>query len=211
MNNTASTVVRSCYWLGRLIDRVSWQRWSISIAALALCGCTSLAPLPGEAISSSAPKSQCVGTIEPPYGLEQASDPSLLGRAVGHAERGGLCEGKVLKVTQPLTVYRVWDSAKTWSQYGNWWNFSPPAGPTDAYRAKNEICPSWSRLDRVTQCHLKVGVEIVIGPGQSAQCGVNDNNISYPPSPESQVFIPNDGADADKRSVTDCLAEIAWP
>src|SRR5260370_36792588 len=91
MNNTASTVLRSRYCLLRLIDRVSWQRWSISIAALALFGWTSLAPLPGDAISSSAPKSQCVATMEPPYGLEQASDTSLLCSAVAHTARAGLC------------------------------------------------------------------------------------------------------------------------
>ncbi|WP_124602735.1 hypothetical protein [Burkholderia sp. Bp8963] len=211
MNNVARTIPGFRYWLVRSIDRISWQKWSLWVAAFAVAGCTSLAPAPDTTASSNPPQSRCVGTIEPPYGLEQTSNPALLGRAVGQTDKGGLCEGNVFKVTQPLTVYRVWDSSKTWSQYGNWWSFNPPAGPTDTYRAKNEICPSWSRLDRVTQCRLKVGAEIVIGPGQSAQCGASDSNISYPPSPETQVFVPNDGAVDDKRSVTDCLAEIAWP
>ena len=137
--------------------------------------------------------------------------PTLLNSALGKPGKGGLCEAKVFQVKQPLTVYRVWDSSKPYSQYGRWWSFDPPACPVDAYRAKTAICASWSKLDRVTQCRLKAGTEIVIGPGQSAQCVGGTDDKSYPPSRETQVYVPNDSTTAGKLQVTDCLADVAWP
>jgi hypothetical protein len=179
-----------------------------AIGALAAC-----APLRMEQAGPAMPstsETQCRGTIDPPYGLAAVDDHALLNSALGPPGKGGLCDARVFRVTQPLTVYRVWDAGKAASQYGRWWSFNPPAGPVDAYRAKNAICPSWSRLDRVTQCHLKVGTEIVIGPGQSAQC---DNHLTYPPSTETQVYVPNDTRDAGNPnlSVTECVADAAWP
>jgi hypothetical protein len=146
-----------------------WTRSGLLYAALAiLAGCTPLTSHKEEITSQSGNLSGCAGSIDPPYGLEPINDPVLLGKAVGKVDEGGLCAGQTFKVVQQLTVYRVWDSSKS-NQYGNWWTFSPPVGPKDVYRRKNEICPSWNRLDRITQCRLKVGAEIVIGPGQSGQ------------------------------------------
>jgi hypothetical protein len=194
-----------------LINQASAQIAALSLTALLLSGCTAFTAQPASTVSMNAAESECAGTIEPPYGLEQFSDPALLAKAVGQAEKGGLCEGKTFKVTQPLTVYRVWDSNKSWSQWGNWWSFSPPAGPRDAYRSKNEICPSWSNLDRVTQCRLEVGTVIVIGTGQSAQCSASDKNVLYPPSAETQVFVPNANGNGGERPVASCLADTSWP
>ncbi|CAN7426852.1 hypothetical protein LJR230_002644 [Trinickia sp. LjRoot230] len=161
--------------------------------------------------SPNAPEAACPGSIEAPYGLVEVNDPALLNAALGQPGKGGLCKAKVFKVKQPLTVYRVWDSTKPRAQYGRWWSFEPPAGPVDAYRAKHEICTSWSRLNRVTQCHLKVGTEIVIGPGQSAQCTGGDDDLSYPPSAATQVYIANDSTPAGKAGVHDCLHNASWP
>ena len=69
---------------------------------------------------------------------------------------------------QPISVYRVWTKAKSDTQLGRWWSFTPPKGPIDAYRRDNAICSEWSAFDVVSACMLKVGAKIVVGPGQSA-------------------------------------------
>lgn len=197
------------------MHNASPQQWLplalLPITVLAAVSCTPMPQHIDGTASPSAVKGACLGSIEPPYGLAETSDPALLNSALGQPGKGGLCEAKVFRVNQPLTVYRVWDSSKPYSQFGRWWSFDPPAGPVDAYRARNAICASWSKLDRVTQCRLKTGTEIVIGPGQSAQCAVSDDNRSYPASPETQVYVPNDSRTAGNLRVADCLADVAWP
>jgi hypothetical protein len=195
----------------RLTPPVAVSIWGVTIAVLVVGGCSSVPP-PQQAATGLAPlPTECVGSIEPPYGLTPISDPTLLSKSVLKPTKGGLCMGEAFQVTQPLAVYRVWDSAKPWGEYGTWWSFTPPAGPRDIYRIKNEICPSWSHLDRVTQCRLKVGADIVIGPGQSVQCGAQDGDIGYPQSAETQVYVPNDTSDPSKQFISDCIAATAWP
>ncbi|MGN6649303.1 hypothetical protein [Trinickia sp.] len=195
----------------RSIKRGALRASYSTAALLALAGCSSMTPPQPTAATPPSPQTECVGKLEPPYGLTVISDPALLAKTVQPPGKGGLCMGEVYQVTQPLTVYRVWDASKPWSQYGTWWSFNPPAGPRDVYRVKNEICPKWSKLDQVTQCRLKVGSEIVIGPGQSAQCDPPDTGISYAPSAEIQVYVPNDNSDPSKELVSDCVAATAWP
>ncbi|PMS17649.1 hypothetical protein C0Z18_19520 [Trinickia dabaoshanensis] len=192
------------------IAGAAWWKRGLTFAVLAFAGCTALPPQQQGAAPQSAPQTQCVGAIEQPYGLTPISDPALLDGTVQPPGKGGLCMGQAYQVTQPLTVYRVWDSSKPWGEFGKWWSFTPPAGPRDAYRVANEICPSWSALDRVTQCRLKVGSEIVIGTGQSATCDPKDN-ASYPPSAQIQVFVPNDNSNPGKQLIFDCVAQAAWP
>ncbi|WP_206956273.1 hypothetical protein [Trinickia acidisoli] len=217
MNNDPRPQGHSHHHRGRSFDRLALPLCALIVVVFALSGCASMAPQsqpqpqPPIAGAPGAPLAQCVGAIEPPYGLTPISAPALLAKTVLPPEKGGLCMGLAYEVTQPLTVYRVWDSSKPWSQYGSWWSFNPPAGPRDAYRRKNEICPSWSALDRVTQCRLKPGAEVVIGPGQSAQCDAKDGNISYPPSAEMQVYVPNDNSDPSKLLVSNCVQETTWP
>jgi hypothetical protein len=84
--------------------------------------------------------------------------------------------------------------------------FSNDCSETIPNRAKNAICPKWSPLDRVKQCHLKVGAEIVIGAGTKAQCY---NNITCLQSPNTQVYVPNNTRDSAniRLGVTDCLGD----
>ena len=196
----------------RFCLRIALPIGGLTIGVLVLAGCTSLATQHSPATTALAPlPTECVGSIEPPYGLTPISNPALLAKAVQEPSKGGLCMGAVFQVTQPLTVYRVWDSGRPGGEYGIWWSFYPPAGPRDIYRIKNEICPSWSRLDRVTQCRLKIGSEIVIGPGQSVQCDKRDGDVGYPQSVDIQVYVPNDPSDPGKRFVSDCVAASTWP
>jgi hypothetical protein len=149
----------------------------------------------------------CAGAImEPPPGLEEVKNEALLAGSLGASGEGKLCSGKVFKVTYPLTVYRVWDNSKSYTAYGSWWSFSPPQGPRDSYREENDICPSWSALDRMSACTLKIGALIVIGPGQSADC----TGTSYPKSSVNQVFMPNNSRNG-QIFVDNCINSEHWP
>nr|WP_245635063.1 hypothetical protein [Marinobacterium profundum] len=149
----------------------------------------------------------CVGQINsPPPGLAVVSDDALLQEALGASGAGELCAGQVLMAQQPVTVYRVWDSARDYTRYGSWWSFQVPVGPRLQYREDNSICPSWSELDRMSACTLKVGAKLVVGPGQSAQC----KQMIYAKSAVNQVYIPNDARN-NVLHVADCSEGVVWP
>ncbi|WP_215779994.1 hypothetical protein [Paludibacterium sp. B53371] len=171
-------------------------------ALLSACSST-MAPVAGT-------DNVCVGEVQPmPPGVVEVADPALLARALGAPLQGKLCQGKVgqLQAGQTLTVYRVWDSSKPYTALGGWWSLQRPQGPRDAYRLANDICPSWSALDHLSRCTLKPGARMVLGPGQSAQCG--ETQI-YPPSAVNQVYLPND-AQHQQVVVEHCEDLGSWP
>lgn len=150
----------------------------------------------------------CVGdVVTPPAGLVASSDEALLAKAIGAPEAGKLCKGKVFVAEKAVTVYRVWDSAKSYTLYGGWWALDMPKGPRDEYRVKNDICPEWSPLNIMSSCTIKVGTKVVIGPGQSAKCA--DGSV-LPASATNQVFIPNDSRN-NVLYVEGCTAGTVWP
>ncbi len=149
----------------------------------------------------------CVGEIEkPPAGLIQSTDKELRLKALGASGDGKLCTGRVYLAEQSVTVYRVWNSTKSYSAFGGWWSFDRPRGPRQDYRKANEICPSWSSLDRMTSCSIKIGTKIVVGPGQSANC----EDFTYPKSAVNQVYIPNNSRN-DLIFIENCTAGLPWP
>ncbi|WP_434631860.1 hypothetical protein [Chromobacterium sp. CV08] len=173
--------------------------------SLILIGCA--APPPAK-IGTTA--TGCVGSVlPPPDGMKAAQNPELLSKAIGAPGNGGLCEGAVYQqdaVAAGVVVYRVWDSAKPNSRLGRWWSFSKPQGTVAQYQAANAICPAWSQLDSVVRCQLKAGVQVAVGPGQSANCAPDP---SLPPSPVNQVYVPNAGP--DDIQVENCEDEGAFP
>jgi len=178
---------------------------SCLVLSALLCACAT-----HESSVSGALPVACIGEVlPPPSGMMEVQDPALLQRALGQPLQGKLCAGKVFRASEgaAVTVYRVWDASKPYTAMGSWWSFSAPQGSRDTYRAANEICPQWSALDRVTQCRLKPGAEVVSGPGQSAQC---DAALTYPPSPANQVFVPND-ARKQLMFVENCTMGTPWP
>lgn len=179
---------------------------SLYLVFIFLAGCagiTSTTEQPLSGIDGIA----CVGKIDnPPEGLVEATDTRLLNGTLKASGDGELCAGKVFITTQPVTVYRVWNSKKDYTRYGKWWSFQFPKGPRQQYRRDNVICPSWSALDRMTTCTIKPGTKIVVGPGQSAKC----KNTTYEKSAVNQVFIPNDSR-KKVILVEKCTAGIDWP
>ncbi len=140
-------------------------------------------------------------------GLKAISDPELLQSALGQPDKGQLCMGQVFVATAAVKVYRVWDQSKSYTLYGRWWSFMRPEGPTEQYREANAICPNWSVLNQMSSCTLKVGSKIVVGPGQSADCG---DGLVYPKSAVNQVYINNDSRN-NVLWVENCDAGSNWP
>jgi hypothetical protein len=187
----------------------SAQLWMVLAASL-LASCSSLPSSTSSEQNTAAvaQSTHCVGSVEAPaVGLKAISDPVLLESALGKPDKGQLCMGQVFIATAPVKVYRVWDQAKSYTLYGRWWSFSLPQGPTEQYRADNAICPSWSVLNQMSSCTLKVGSKIVVGPGQSADCG---EGLVYPQSAVNQVYINNDSRN-NVLWVEHCDAGRAWP
>ena len=149
----------------------------------------------------------CVGAVmDVPRGLKAVEDSELLEDALGSSGNGKLCEGRVYEAVEEVTVYRVWNSEKSYTQYGRWWSFEQPVGPKSKYRKANGICPSWSELDVMSRCSIKVGAKVVVGPGQSAQC----KDFTYSKSATNQVYINNDSRN-NTLWIEDCSPGRVWP
>lgn len=123
--------------------------------------------------------------------LQKTHNPALLKKALGLPEAGGLCAGQVYTVTTPITLYRVWNSTFAGSQLGHWWTWQKPQGAIADYRQQNAICYQWSPLDKLTQCQIAAGTQLVIGSGQSARCSAF---LAYPVSSQLQIFLANSAA-----------------
>jgi hypothetical protein len=177
----------------------------VVLAFVLIAGCADISHVP-ESFSVGIDGKACVGTvIDPPAGLTEISDTELFQSALGGSEQGKLCTGKVFIVETPVTVYRVWDSSKSYTAFGRWWSLFYPEGSRDNYRKANVICPEWSALDRMSVCFLKIGARVVIGPGQSAKC--SDSKV-YPQSPVNQVYVPNDSR--SNQIFVDNCTEAEW-
>ncbi|MBA8733251.1 hypothetical protein [Chromobacterium violaceum] len=180
------------------------RRAAVASFSLILIACSTTPPAkPGLSANG------CVGAVmPPPAGMSAAQNPELLAKAVGAPGKGGLCEGAVYRqdAAAGAVVYRVWDNAKPGSRLGRWWSFSQPRGPVAQYQAANAICPAWSQLNSVVRCQLKTGVQVAVGPGQSADCAPDPD---FPPSPVNQVYVPN--TSPDDIQVENCQDEGAFP
>lgn len=178
-----------------------------TLVLISLMGCSSVYQ-PGQINTDAITDDEdCVGMIMVvPDGLKPIQDVQLLAEASGEDGQGKLCKGQVFEAEKPISVYRVWNSDKDYTLFGRWWSLQKPEGPKEKYREANGICPSWSSLDVMSQCKLKVGAKIVIGPGQSAQC----KNFTYEKSATNQVFINNDFRN-NVLMVQDCTQGTAWP
>lgn len=147
----------------------------------------------------------CVGFVPNPPGMRVVNDPALQQATQGFSNKGGLCAARVFEVTQPVMIYRVWDSRYTYTQFGKWWGMDLPTQTRDAYRADYAICPEWSALDRATACVLKVGSRIVLGTTQSAAC----TSLTYPKTAWIQVYM--NPAAGVASAMDSCTQGEPWP
>lgn len=148
----------------------------------------------------------CVGTTGMAEGAAPVEDAALLAEALGKSGEGKLCAGRVYEASQGITVYRVWNAAKDYTEYGRWWSLDRPSGTVAQYRTDNAICPEWSDLNQLTVCKIKVGARFVMGPGQSATCMA----MMYGKSAVNQVYLSNDTR-VNKLYVEGCTRLGMWP
>lgn len=178
---------------------------------LLLCGCASAPVQETPSFGSELPGSDtaaCVGQVPATVqGLSAASNDQLIAAARGLPDKGGVCAAAVFAAVEPVQVYRVYDSAKSYSALGSWWALTRPDGTLDQYRAAFAICPEWGPRDRLVVCRLKPGSQIVLGTTQSIKCA---GETSYPQSANIQVYIPNDSR-AQTVYVDECAEEAIWP
>ncbi|MFO0605673.1 MAG: hypothetical protein U0324_21000 [Polyangiales bacterium] len=179
---------------------------------LACASTTAQGPSPATpatpATSSAEPAAQCVGSVAPPpAGARPVDDPALLASAIGADGAGKLCAGAVYEATQPITVYRVWQRDRAYTEIGRWWSFERPEGPREAYRERNAICTEWSALDVWSRCEIRAGAHFVVGPGQSARC---EGGAVIARSATNQVYIDNDTRQS-RVFVEHCEQQGAWP
>ena len=131
--------------------------------------------------------------LERKYALEVTPGEIPPG-ACGVRGKGGLDSGSLFKTTDPITLYRLWNSTNPGSKMGNWWSLDPPSGPIKDYRLNNAVCPSWSPLDMWSKATLKKDTNVAIGTGQSAICS---RFLEYESSKVLQVYVIEPQKDLD--------------
>ncbi|CDL01019.1 conserved exported protein of unknown function [Magnetospirillum gryphiswaldense MSR-1 v2] len=141
------------------------SRLAVVILALAAC-----APIREDATALPPPlalKAVMVDRASPNYEIAN------LEIAVKPEGQGGISRGMVVRITEPVTVYRLWSGPQAVNAHGQtnrmgqWWSYDAPSGQRDRYRVDYEICNAWNDLTWVASCTLKAGAVVAIGPGQS--------------------------------------------
>ena len=114
---------------------------------------------------------------------------AVITSAVKAAGEGGVVEGTVIRLTQDVTVWRMWsrptkkNASALPNRIGGWWAYDAPMGTQAQYHTAYEICNCWNDLTWVAKCTLKAGAVVVIGPGQSVSaqtCGDVTGVENYP-------------------------------
>jgi len=124
---------------------------------------------------------------------------AVLKNAVKQIGGGGISDGLVMKTTEDLNVYRLWngpnkkDKNGNTNRLGSWWSYVPPIGDVGTYRINYEVCNNWNDLTWVAICTLKAGAVVAIGPGQSVSsvtCQDQTGKETYPSNPSVwQLYI----------------------
>ncbi|KZN52994.1 hypothetical protein [Pseudoalteromonas luteoviolacea] len=169
------------------------RKLAIPSSFLLLFGCNTTS-VTGESNALETVNSDCIGKVEQHTGLVPLPAEKLPSGVVMPQQQGGLCKGQVFVTTQEITIWRAWNSEYTGSKLGKWWTFDKPRGSISQYRRDNVICPSYSPLDMLVSCKVKVGTQVVVGPGQSAKCS---DYFSYPASKTNQIYL----ADAENTTL----------
>lgn len=199
------------------------MRQLLLVSSLFITGCatTSTATSPATATAKTNPQptaqpASCQGEVTLPASWQSiftavtdptAAEQALLANAIGEPTKGKLCQGQVFTVnaSAPAALYRAWNSTNPRSRLGSWWAMSAPEGAVAQYREDYEICYQWSALDKLVQCQLQPGTQVVIGTGQSAECS---QYLTYPTSASLQVYI--EGSDTVMGSCQDFTGVFNW-
>ena len=151
------------------------RAWLALVAAVTvLAGCTTLQRPPSDELPTALRgRAVVLQPDDPAYGHAMAAS------AVAPSGGGGISRAVVLRIVEPVQVWRLWSgpevrNAKGYTnRLGPWWSWAEPSGPVDRYRSDYAICLSWNDLTWRAACTLRAGAVVAIGPGQSvspAQC-----------------------------------------
>ena len=124
---------------------------------------------------------------------------AAVGSAVRPAGKGGVSDAIVVRMTQDIAVYRMWngparkDASGNTNRLGSWWSYEAPRGTVANYRSSYEICLAWNDLRWVATCTLRAGAVVAIGPGQSVSaetCGDPTGKEQFPANARDwQLYI----------------------
>jgi hypothetical protein len=127
---------------------------------------------------------------------DPSHDRANVAAAVKPEGQGGVSQALVVRLTQDMPVYRMWNGPVTTgnsNRMGGWWAFDAPRGTREGYRRAYEICGTWNQLVWVAKCTLRQGAVVAIGPGQSVSaqlCGDASGYERYDANPRDwQVYV----------------------
>jgi len=154
-----------------------------------------------EIISTFDSKQVAIPTEKVRYAEQQHVFTNLVGNALKPEGKGGVFEGKILKVNKTFPIFRVYTKKANPqtgrnNRFGGWWAFVPPGKGISKsdYRQHYEICENFNHdLDRVVQCWIHPGALLLTGPGQSVDestCGkLGESYASDAKKENLQIFI----------------------
>ena len=91
------------------------------------------------------------------------------------------------ETSDPIRVYRGWNSEKEWSKRGRWWSTQPPSGTLSEYRRSMAVCPEWSPLDTFSTAVIRRRTALIIGYTSAVQC----DSIEYGDTSVIQIYLIN--------------------
>ena len=158
----------------------------LTLPAAAAKKAAGTAPAPGKKPAAAAQKEfshakGCPGWSLPsevrPFVVEATEAEAVASGMRKHIKpvgEGGICAGKIYKVTGALHVYRVTSESSFPKAFGGWWSgrkADEAYATKKAWRFRNEVCTPWNpAADHHFSCKVKKGALIAIGSGQSVDC-----------------------------------------
>lgn len=126
---------------------------------------------------------------------DEGCESEILKQAIKEPGQGGIASGVLLRLTDDVPVYRLWNGPDAklnayggTNRIGSWWSADKPAGNVTQYQRANAICQEWNDLAWEVKCTLKKGTVIAVGPTQSANCKIGD---SFQANPTQQIYVDN--------------------
>jgi hypothetical protein len=154
-----------------------------------------------EVIATFDSKQVVTATNKAIFAEQQHVYTNLLGNALKPEGKGGVYEGKILKIKHKFAIYRAYTKKEDLrtgrnNRFGGWWTHVPPGNGVSKsdYRRRYEICESFNHdLDQVERCWIYPGALLLIGPGQSVDeqtCGKPGESYASDSGKENlQIFI----------------------
>lgn len=175
-----------------------WKFTGLAVLALSISCARPPATMPDRVAPLQLPSAlQSRAEVLPPDAPGYAlADLSVAVRPPGE---GNVSRALAVRLTQDLTVFRMWsgpekkDASGFTNRIGPWWTFEPPRGSVETYRATYEVCRAWNDLTWVVSCTMRKGTVVAAGPGNSvspATCNDPSGKERYSANPRQwQIYV----------------------